>query len=130
MLEDHSKEKSGCHTCQSTTCAGEEKPAWDGLLWTQSWGDVRSKAASGLQDYVDHITESYGLLQLAVGDTNLHLLKAWTASSVQELKRYFMGEEDVSCLCLMINTEWEKLAFAQDAKVNNPSTTKNVMGES
>lgn len=63
------------YTTQSTTCAGEEKPAWDGLLWTQSWEDFRSKAAS-LQDYVDHITQSYGLLQLAVGDTNLHLLKA------------------------------------------------------
>lgn len=75
MLEVQSKEKSGCHTCQSTTCAGEEKPAWDSLLWTQSWGDFRSKVAS-LQDYVDHITESYGLLQLAVGYTNLHLLEA------------------------------------------------------
>lgn len=41
-----------------------------------------------------------------------------------------MREEDVSCLCLMINTEGEKLAFAQDVKVNNPSITKYFMGES
>lgn len=40
-----------------------------------------------------------------------------------------MREEDVSCLRLKINTEWEKLALAQDVKVNNPSITKNVIGE-
>lgn len=46
-------------------------------------------------------------------------------------KGYFMTEEDASSLCLMTNTEWEKLALVQDVKVNNnPSITKNVMGES
>lgn len=45
-------------------------------------------------------------------------------------KEYFMREEDGIYLCLMTDTEWEKLAFAQDVKVNNPSITKNVMGES
>lgn len=40
-----------------------------------------------------------------------------------------MREEDVRCLRLMINTEWEKLALAQDVKVNNLSITKNVIGE-
>lgn len=46
-------------------------------------------------------------------------------------KGYFMTEEDVSSLCLMANIEWEKLALVQDVKVNNnPSITKNVMGES
>jgi len=42
-----------------------------------------------------------------------------------------MAEEDASSLCSMTNKEWEKLAFVQDVKVNNnPSITKNVMGES
>lgn len=41
-----------------------------------------------------------------------------------------MTEEDGSSLCLMTNIDWEKLAFVQDVKVNNnPSITKNVLGE-
>lgn len=86
---------------------------------------------ASLQDDVDHITEAYCSLQLAVRDANLHLLEAWNAAKVQELKGYFMTEVDVSSLSLMTITEWEKLAFDQDVKVNNnPSVTKNVMGES
>lgn len=41
-----------------------------------------------------------------------------------------MTEEDGSSLCLTTNIDWEKLAFVQDVKVNNnPSITKNVLGE-
>lgn len=69
---------------------------------------------------------------MAVGDANLQLLLRQEMQQMSKnSKGYFMTEEDVSSLCLMTNTEWEKLALVQDVKVNNnPSITKNVMGES
>lgn len=100
-LEDHLEEKPGCHACQSTASALEEKPAWDELLGTQPWDHFRAEVAS-LQDYVDHFTEAYSLLQFAVGDADLHLLLRHEMQLMSKnSKGYFMTEEDASSLCLM-----------------------------
>lgn len=62
VLEYHPEEKPGHRSCHSTASALREKPAWNSLLWIQSWEDFRSEVAS-LQAYMDHITETHSLLQ-------------------------------------------------------------------
>lgn len=52
VLEDHSKEKSGCHTCQSTACAGEEKSAWNSILGTLQVYSSLTSGLSGLHHWI------------------------------------------------------------------------------
>lgn len=125
MPEDHTKEKSGCHTCQSTTCA-DKRNLHGTVSWGHSFGDP-----SGLKQ--PHFRPVWILSLNLTACCNLQWETQTCTCSRHEQhpmsknsKEYLMREEDVNWL--VIYTEWEKLAFAQDVKVNNLSVTKKVYG--